>query len=70
MIAPIQAYDRGTHHPKPSYPSQSDDAPEPTREASGISPSTFIGDNPVIAVVSAVTLGVLVGWLVKRKLGQ
>jgi len=68
MIAPVQAYERGTHHPSPTHIGQTDVTPEPTRELTGISPSTLIGDNPIIAVVSAITLGVLVGWLVKWKL--
>jgi len=69
MIAPVQAYDRGTHHSSQTHIGPTDVTPEPTRELTGMTPSTLIGENPIIAVVSAITLGVLVGWLVKRKLG-
>jgi len=69
MIAPVEAYDRGKYRSKAKHLGQAIIAPEPAREATGIWTSKLIGDNPIIAVVSAITLGVVLGLLVKRKLG-
>jgi len=70
MIAPMQAENRRTNHPSQTHTGQSDITPKSNQESTETSSFTLIGDSPIIAVVSAVTLGVLVGWLLKRKLGQ
>ena len=70
MIAPMQADTRRTNHPSQTQTGQSDITPKSNQKSTEISSTTLIGDNPIIAVVSAVTLGVLVGWLLKRKLDQ
>ncbi len=80
MIAPDETYKRGTKHRQQSMNAPPklahDTAREPAaqertdRERNALSPSKLIEDNPIIALASALTLGVALGWLVKQKLGK
>ena len=68
MIAPIETYRPSERIHQQigggTIESVRDTKPQDAR----LSTTKLIGDNPVVAVVAAITLGVGLGWLLKRKL--